>query len=215
MHADSAAVCHQHEHHQALYIELPPRCRARRAGETKGVTMEENKKHLAALRKLLALPQNRTCADCGGAGAGARPTWASINCGAFICMRCAGIHRGLGVHVSQVPCPVAMRWLLHIVVEYLTEFYTGSGVWVLLGSGQRKLGQIQPEAEWGRVTRGWSCSRVESLCMPLDWAADNSIYLAGPHGHEVGMAVRAGLHQLQPQAMPQESQTGIGKGAPA
>ena len=97
----------------ATWINLPRCCRARRAGETKGVTMEENKKHLAALRKLLALPQNKTCADCGGA-AGARPTWASINCGAFICMRCAGIHRGLGVHVSQVPCLPQMCWSLYL-----------------------------------------------------------------------------------------------------
>lgn len=38
-------------------------CRGRRnAGETKGVTMEENKKHLAALRQLLQRPENRACA---------------------------------------------------------------------------------------------------------------------------------------------------------
>ena len=45
---------------------------------------------------------NRTCADCASAAAAARPTWASINLGVFICMKCAGIHRGLGVHVSKV-----------------------------------------------------------------------------------------------------------------
>lgn len=65
--------------------------------------MEENKRYLAALKRLLDLPANRTCADCAGSGAGSdRPTWASINCGVFICMRCAGVHRGLGVHVSKV-----------------------------------------------------------------------------------------------------------------
>lgn len=66
--------------------------------------MEENKKHLAALRQLLARPENRACADCMSSSAGGRPTWASINTGAFICMRCAGIHRGLGTHVSKVCC---------------------------------------------------------------------------------------------------------------
>ena len=66
--------------------------------------MEENKQQLAALKRLLDLPHNKQCADCMGGGGAARASWASINTGVFICMRCAGIHRGLGVHVSKV-CP--------------------------------------------------------------------------------------------------------------
>jgi hypothetical protein len=65
-------------------------------------SMEENRLYLAALKRLLELPANRSCADCGGSGSGARPGWASISCGVFICMRCAGVHRGIGVHVSKV-----------------------------------------------------------------------------------------------------------------
>ncbi|KAK9805408.1 hypothetical protein WJX73_002177 [Symbiochloris irregularis] len=83
----------------------------RNAGETKGVTMEENKKHLAALRQLLQRAENRACADCGSSSAAGRPTWASINTGAFICMRCAGIHRGLGVHISKVRSCTLDTWL--------------------------------------------------------------------------------------------------------
>lgn len=30
------------------------------------------------------------------------PRWASWNLGIFLCIRCAGIHRNLGVHVSRV-----------------------------------------------------------------------------------------------------------------
>ena len=51
------------------------------------------------LRQLLRRPENAECADCIGGG---RPAWASINCGVFICLNCAGLHRGFGVHVSQV-----------------------------------------------------------------------------------------------------------------
>jgi stromal membrane-associated protein len=76
--------------------------RGKNAGEMKGVTLEENKKHVDALKQLLLRPENRACADCTGGGAGSRPSWASINTGVFICMRCAGIHRGLGVHISKV-----------------------------------------------------------------------------------------------------------------
>ncbi|GLI60022.1 hypothetical protein VaNZ11_002086 [Volvox africanus] len=83
----------------------------RNAGETKGVTFEQNKRQLEQLRQLTLLEANRTCADCASSAAAARPTWASINLGVFICMRCAGIHRGLGVHVSKVRSTTLDTWL--------------------------------------------------------------------------------------------------------
>eukprot|EP00192_Tetraselmis_astigmatica_P024769 CAMPEP_0117676278 /NCGR_PEP_ID=MMETSP0804-20121206/16072_1 /TAXON_ID=1074897 /ORGANISM="Tetraselmis astigmatica, Strain CCMP880" /LENGTH=827 /DNA_ID=CAMNT_0005485375 /DNA_START=220 /DNA_END=2703 /DNA_ORIENTATION=+ len=82
----------------------------RNAGEMKGVTLEDNKRYLAALKAIMARPENRTCADCCGASS-SRPTWASINAGVFICMQCAGIHRGLGVHISKVRSCTLDTWL--------------------------------------------------------------------------------------------------------
>nr|CAG4643976.1 EOG090X06Q2 [Lepidurus arcticus] len=41
---------------------------------------------------------NKYCVDCDAKG----PRWASWNIGVFLCIRCAGIHRNLGVHISRV-----------------------------------------------------------------------------------------------------------------
>lgn len=41
---------------------------------------------------------NKYCVDCDAKG----PRWVSWNLGIFLCIRCAGIHRNLGVHISKV-----------------------------------------------------------------------------------------------------------------
>ncbi|KAI9926867.1 hypothetical protein ASPWEDRAFT_748384 [Aspergillus wentii DTO 134E9] len=51
------------------------------------------------IKTLLKLDQNKTCADCKR---NKHPRWASWNLGIFICIRCSGIHRGMGTHISRV-----------------------------------------------------------------------------------------------------------------
>ncbi|KAH8722808.1 putative GTPase activating protein for Arf-domain-containing protein [Phaeosphaeriaceae sp. PMI808] len=51
------------------------------------------------LKNLVKLDGNKTCADCKR---NKHPRWASWNLGIFICIRCSGIHRGMGTHISKV-----------------------------------------------------------------------------------------------------------------
>ncbi|EGX53746.1 hypothetical protein AOL_s00004g405 [Orbilia oligospora ATCC 24927] len=56
-------------------------------------------KNQAVIKELLKLPKNKHCADCKR---NAHPRWASWNLGVFVCIRCSGIHRGMGTHISRV-----------------------------------------------------------------------------------------------------------------
>ncbi|XP_052735395.1 ADP-ribosylation factor GTPase-activating protein AGD12 isoform X3 [Vigna angularis] len=50
------------------------------------------------LKDLLLKKDNRNCADCNAPD----PKWASANIGVFICLKCCGVHRSLGTHISKV-----------------------------------------------------------------------------------------------------------------
>lgn len=45
------------------------------------------------------------------------PRWASWNLGIFLCIRCAGIHRNLGVHISKVKSVNLDSWTPEQVVS--------------------------------------------------------------------------------------------------
>uniref|UniRef100_A0A3B3ZSR9 Arf-GAP with coiled-coil, ANK repeat and PH domain-containing protein n=1 Tax=Periophthalmus magnuspinnatus TaxID=409849 RepID=A0A3B3ZSR9_9GOBI len=81
------------------------------------------------LQRILGLPGNEVCCDCGQA----EPRWASINLGILLCIECSGIHRSLGVHCSKVRSLTLDSWepeLLKLMCELgnsvINHIYEGS-----------------------------------------------------------------------------------------
>ncbi|ODQ51674.1 Arf GTPase activating protein, partial [Saitoella complicata NRRL Y-17804] len=62
------------------------------------ISKRQDAKNQQFLRSLIQLPANSTCADCRNPN----PLWASWSLGCFLCMRCAGLHRKMGTHISKV-----------------------------------------------------------------------------------------------------------------
>ncbi|XP_069478656.1 stromal membrane-associated protein 2 isoform X2 [Ambystoma mexicanum] len=71
-----------------------------------GKCVRDVERYQALLSSLLQEEENRVCADCKAKG----PRWASWNIGVFVCIRCAGIHRNLGVHISRVKSVNLDQW---------------------------------------------------------------------------------------------------------
>lgn len=77
------------------------------AGSSPSAAAEENwESNRAAIEQLCTTPPNNICADCREVGT----RWASVNHGVFVCIRCSGIHRSLGVHISKVKSTNMDHW---------------------------------------------------------------------------------------------------------
>ncbi|XP_040040155.1 arf-GAP with coiled-coil, ANK repeat and PH domain-containing protein 2 isoform X2 [Gasterosteus aculeatus] len=105
------------------------------AGEPK----ERSIKGESALQKVLVIPGNTCCCDCGQPD----PRWASINLGITLCIQCSGIHRSLGVHFSKVRSLTLDTWepeLLKLMCEL------GNGVINQIYEARREeLGSRKPQ----------------------------------------------------------------------
>eukprot|EP01083_Nonionella_stella_P197891 727127_1 len=60
----------------------------------------------AEFEKLLSKSANKTCIDCDTFN----PQWASVNNGCFMCIKCAGNHRSMGVHITFVRSVTMDSW---------------------------------------------------------------------------------------------------------
>lgn len=84
---------------------------------------KQQEKFQAILNAMLREEDNKYCADCDSKG----PRWASWNLGVFLCIRCAGIHRNLGVHISRVKSVNLDQWTAEqVAVRFfskISEYY--------------------------------------------------------------------------------------------
>ncbi|KAI8137109.1 hypothetical protein BJV82DRAFT_675169 [Fennellomyces sp. T-0311] len=71
-------------------------------------TKATQERHERMLLELLKLPGNDHCADCKSKN----PRWASYSLGIFLCIRCAGLHRKMGTHISRVKSVTMDQWTL-------------------------------------------------------------------------------------------------------
>ncbi|KAK8299118.1 hypothetical protein V6Z12_D05G301700, partial [Gossypium hirsutum] len=65
----------------------------------------------ARLERMLEDTGNRVCADCGSPD----PKWVSLSIGVFICIKCSGVHRSLGSHISKVLSVKLDEWTEDLV----------------------------------------------------------------------------------------------------
>jgi len=118
----------------------------------------------AELRDFLALPPNRRCADCAARLGSLQDGWASVNLGVLVCVRCAALHRGLGVGNSRIKSLVYDHWdvpaargLMQVGNERAQQLYLAR-----LPEGQRPPGRKADEER----LRGW----VTNKYVRLKWA---------------------------------------------
>uniref|UniRef100_A0A4W6DER9 Arf-GAP with coiled-coil, ANK repeat and PH domain-containing protein n=1 Tax=Lates calcarifer TaxID=8187 RepID=A0A4W6DER9_LATCA len=114
-----------------------------------GELKERSLKGESALQKVLAIPGNACCCDCGQPD----PRWASINLGITLCIQCSGIHRSLGVHFSKVRSLTLDTWepeLLKLMCEL------GNGVINQIYEARREeLGARKPQPGDPRYSKAY------------------------------------------------------------
>ena len=60
----------------------------------------------ARMKKLSYQKENNSCADCSAMYC----QWVSVNIGCFLCLRCAGIHRSIGAHITRIKSISLDNW---------------------------------------------------------------------------------------------------------
>uniref|UniRef100_A0A8C5ASE2 Arf-GAP with coiled-coil, ANK repeat and PH domain-containing protein n=1 Tax=Gadus morhua TaxID=8049 RepID=A0A8C5ASE2_GADMO len=129
-----------------------------------GEPKEKPLKGESALQKVLTIPGNSCCCDCGQPD----PRWASINLGITLCIQCSGIHRSLGVHFSKVRSLTLDTW-----EPELLKLMCGLGNQVVNGIFEARREELvarkpQPVGASGRRDSLFCADELDSLFSYFD-----------------------------------------------
>lgn len=137
------------------------------------IELQDKRQQITAV--LQGLHGNDKCADCGAS----EPSWLSMNLGVLVCLKCSGVHRSLGVHVSKVRS-CGLDSLDDNIVKYMT--YVGNTnsnrIWSpLLQDGYQKRDGFQRETfiQNKYVNRKWVNERP---CQLKQTTRDRLLYRA-------------------------------------
>eukprot|EP00929_Paragymnodinium_shiwhaense_P071415 TRINITY_DN36304_c1_g1_i2.p1 TRINITY_DN36304_c1_g1~~TRINITY_DN36304_c1_g1_i2.p1 ORF type:complete len:727 (+),score=186.89 TRINITY_DN36304_c1_g1_i2:63-2243(+) len=106
------------------------------------------------------------CVDCGVRGA----EWASVTYGAYLCMECAGRHRGLGVHLSFVRSLKMDRWTKGQVQRM--QLATQEPLNAFLQSYDGLKGSLSPDAPAEQLRSKYTSKAVAFYRRRLDALCD-------------------------------------------
>ncbi|WVN88613.1 uncharacterized protein L203_103824 [Cryptococcus depauperatus CBS 7841] len=112
------------------------------------------------LRDLVKQPENKACADCKRNDA----RWASWNLGVFLCIRCSGIHRSMGTHISKVKSIDLDMWTPE-QMESIQKW--GNALGNLYWEKHLKAGHIPPDHKIESFIRSKYESRRWAMDIPL------------------------------------------------
>eukprot|EP01064_Diplonema_japonicum_P024475 TRINITY_DN35046_c0_g1_i1.p1 TRINITY_DN35046_c0_g1~~TRINITY_DN35046_c0_g1_i1.p1 ORF type:complete len:219 (+),score=28.70 TRINITY_DN35046_c0_g1_i1:52-708(+) len=103
---------------------------------------------------------NSECMDCSANA----PRWAVVNWGIFVCIRCSGIHRNLGTHISKVKSlnldkwgPDEVRWMDKMGNERAREYLEAKPKKGVCRPAENTDDQVVIEVIKGKYARMESC----------------------------------------------------------
>eukprot|EP01062_Namystynia_karyoxenos_P067133 TRINITY_DN61001_c0_g1_i1.p1 TRINITY_DN61001_c0_g1~~TRINITY_DN61001_c0_g1_i1.p1 ORF type:complete len:581 (+),score=140.02 TRINITY_DN61001_c0_g1_i1:84-1745(+) len=104
----------RHSHHQPRAVEEKPKAkpdapegrRHHRDRDPSPLPVAHSGSAKQLVEKTGRRHENDHCADCSTQG----PRWVQVSWGVFVCIRCSGLHRKLGAHVSRVKSTTLDKW---------------------------------------------------------------------------------------------------------